>query len=128
MRYVVAAAFLVVLVLTARVAPAQSVVPGCLQPDRGVVRVVPGFQACQPAEVAVALRVRLAPVTIQVPPAPTGRQALPQQAAGPDAAMVAFFTAERSAAPLGVVAHPAAAGLAVPGRRTVATVGAWRNW
>lgn len=98
-------------------ATAQPVTPGCLQPDRGVVRAVPGIQLCQPNEVAVLVRVRPSlpsPASVLAPPKP----------AEPDPGLAEFFGLERASSPLGVVVTRSAAGLAVPSSRTLAPLGA----
>jgi hypothetical protein len=106
------------------VAAAQGLVPACLQPDRGVVRMVPGLQACQPGEVGVALQLRQAPAALPVQPPAAERQVMLRQAARPDAAVAEFFSADRAAAPLRLPASRTSSTLAVPAARTLVVVGA----
>jgi hypothetical protein len=124
MRKLVVLVALALVVIAAGSAAAQTVVPGCLQPDRGAVRLVPGIQACQPGEVGVALQLRRAPASLPPGPAADPKSAVPAPAARPDAAMAAFFGGDQALAGLGAPVSRASSSMAVPARRTLAVVGA----
>jgi hypothetical protein len=114
---------LALVLLAAGTAAAQNVVPGCLQPDRGLVRIVPGVQACQSGEVGVALQLRQAPASLPLAPGAGTRQALPAPPASPGAAMATFFGADRASANLGAPLTRTSSPLALPAHRTLATIG-----
>jgi hypothetical protein len=112
-----------VLWLGSSAASAQTVLPGCLQPDRGLVRLVPGFEACTKGEVGVALQVRQPPASLPLASRTDARQALPDPAARTDAALLAFLSADRALAPLAVPLNRSSALLSPPARRTLAIIG-----